>query len=207
MQGNYDRVAGFYDGLAKAVFGHAIGEAQRCMLALIPPEAKILVVGGGTGWILEEIARQHPEGLQLTYVEISRNMLARSRKRKGGKNRVSFVHGAIQEVCLEETYEVVITPFLFDNFSGNTASQVFQKINGCLREGGLWLFTDFRYPENSFRQRVLLRSMYLFFGFLCQLETSRLPDTALLFHRYGYRPIRQETFFKHFILSAAYRKQ
>lgn len=207
MQGNYDAVAGFYDHLAKAVFGNAINQAQRCMLELIPPEANILIVGGGTGWILKEITLLQPRGLQITYVEISKKMLCRSRQRSFGKNRVSFIHTAIQDVCLEGAYDVVITPFLFDNFSDKTFRQVFQKINGRLKEKGLWLFSDFQYPENSFRQKVLLRCMYLFFGFLCRLETSRLPDAAPLFHTYGYRRIRQENFFNCFILSAAYRKQ
>ena len=207
MQGNYDAVAGFYDRLGKAVFGNAINQAQLCMLEFIPPDANILIVGGGTGWILEEITRLQPRGLQISYVEISKRMLRRSRQRSFGKNRVSFIHAAIQDVCLEGTYDVVVTPFLFDNFSDKTLRQVFQKINGRLKENGLWLFTDFQYPENSFRQKMLLRSMYLFFGFLCRLETSRLPDAVPLFHTYGYRRIRQESFFNRFILSEAYRKQ
>lgn len=207
MQGNYDAVACFYDPLAKAVFGNAINQAQLCMLELIPPETNILIVGGGTGWILEEITLLQPRGLQITYVEISKKMLRRSKQRGFGKNRVLFIHAAIQDVCLDGDYDVVITPFLFDNFSAKTLGQVFQKINRRLKKKGLWLFTDFQYPENSVRQKVLLRSMYLFFGFLCRLETYRLPDAASLFHTYGYGCIREENFFNRFILSAAYRKQ
>jgi spermidine synthase len=84
MAGNYDNSASFYDGLSRLVFGRTLIAAQVAFLSSIPKNAKVLIIGGGTGWILEEITRLYPSGLTITYVEISANMMALSQKRNTG---------------------------------------------------------------------------------------------------------------------------
>jgi ubiquinone/menaquinone biosynthesis C-methylase UbiE len=57
MLNNYDRIARIYDKLSRMVFGKSIVRAQQSILPFITTPARMLIVGGGTGWILEEIAR------------------------------------------------------------------------------------------------------------------------------------------------------
>jgi ubiquinone/menaquinone biosynthesis C-methylase UbiE len=206
MRGNYDAVAGFYDRLSRLVFGDAIHRAQLFLLKAIPAKASVLIVGGGTGWILEEIARVHNTGLRITYVEISERMIQRSGKRNAGNNQLTFIHNSIQEARLEEVYDVVITPFLFDNFSADTLQVVFSKINQHLKNPGIWLYADFQNQENKLFLKVLLKVMYLFFGLLCNLETSNLPDSTILFDEHGYRKVRQRQFYDGFISTVIYQK-
>lgn len=206
MQGNYDPVAGFYDRLARLVFGDSIYQAHLFLLKAIPAEANILIVGGGTGWILEEISKIHKQGLKITYVEISEKMIDKSRKRNAGENHVKFICSPIQEAALEESYNVIITPFLFDNFSDETLKLVFNKVNQHLLSTGHWLFTDFQSQEENFSSKVLLRLMYLFFGFFCKLETSRLPDSTTLFYQNGYTAVDHQEFYNGFICSFIYQK-
>ena len=80
MSANYNNSAWFYDRLSRLVYGRALKNAQLFLLKFIPPDSKILIAGGGTGWILEEITRLHPEGLNITYVEIAPKMMALSKK-------------------------------------------------------------------------------------------------------------------------------
>lgn len=207
MHANYDAVAGYYDRLSQLVFGNALYKAQVYLIKAIPAEARVLIVGGGTGWILEEIAQIHGQGLQITYVEISERMLGRSKKRNAGNNKVTFISSAIQEAILEKEYDVVITPFLLDNFSDSMHKQVFRKIDNHCRRGGLWLCADFQIRENSLKQRLLLKTMYLFFGFLCNLDTASLPDSAMLFHLHNYRAVSQEQFYNGFVSSVIYQKK
>lgn len=207
MHGNYDAVAGYYDRLARLVFGDAIKQAHLFLLKAIPAGTSILIVGGGTGWILEEIANIHPQGLQITYVELSEKMMDRARKRAAGENRVTFICGAVQKASLEGYYDVVITPFLFDNFSEATLQLVFHKLDQHLKHGGLWLYTDFQQQKNRIYTRLLLRLMYLFFGFLCKLETSNVPDAAAQFQHHNYRIIREKKLMKGFIRSVVYEKR
>ncbi len=206
MHGNYDPVAPFYDILARAVFGNAIHKAQKFLLPVIPPESKILIVGGGTGRILEEICKLHCNGLSITYVEISAKMIARAKRRKKGRNNLSFINEAIQNFQLQGLYDVIITPFLLDNFSAETLRKVFRQLDNHLNKGGHWLFADFHVRNNKASQRFLLKLMYLFFNSLCGLETLALHDPHPLFRQYGYVPAMEKTFYRDFIRSVVYRK-
>lgn len=206
MHANYDAVAGIYDLMARVVYGRALEQAQLHLVNNIPPGAKVLIVGGGTGWILEALARRYSSGLQIVYVEVSGSMLSRARKRTIGQNQVAFIGQAIQNVVLETDFDVIITPFVLDNFTDSTLAQVFQKLDQHLRKKGLWLFADFQLNESKPYQKILLESMYLLFRITCKLEAKRLPDTARLFAAYEYRAISQQFFYSDFITSVTYQK-
>jgi len=98
MRNNYDRIARYYDFLSRMVFFRAQLKAQIEQLHFIPANSSVLIVGGGTGWILEEIAKVHSSGLRITYVEISAKMLELSRKRNVRANQVTFVHSPAEEL-------------------------------------------------------------------------------------------------------------
>lgn len=207
MHGNYDSVAPYYDLLARLVFGSSIQKAQIFLLPAIPQKARVLIVGGGTGWILREISKLHPGGLAITYVELSGKMMARAKSRATENNKLYFVNKAIQETALNGDYDIIITPFLLDNFSADTLRKVFQKLDHHLKHKGMWLFADFKGSGNSKGQKIVLKMMYLFFNLMCKLETSTLHDPSLLFQEYGYRPLRQKSFHKGFICSVVYQKK
>jgi ubiquinone/menaquinone biosynthesis C-methylase UbiE len=208
MVNNYDRIAANYDRLSRLVFRKAIVRAQQSLVPLLAPPARVLIVGGGTGWILEEIATVHPSGLAIDYVEISSNMLDLARTRDFKNNEVAFIHAAIEDYTAPTAYEVIMTPFLFDNFSRQRAQVVFQKLNNMLENGGWWLFTDFHIDKgmNRFWQKALLRSMYVFFKNISHVEANELPDVQALFKTYNFRIISETFHFGRFIRSAAYRK-
>ncbi|SEI72414.1 Methyltransferase domain-containing protein [Dyadobacter sp. SG02] len=208
MLNNYDRIATHYDQLSKLIFGKAIISAQQALLPLLTPPARVLVVGGGTGWILEEMAKICPSGLTIDYVEISSNMLELARKRDFKDNQVRFIHTGIEDYTAPAAYDVIMTPFLFDNFSPARAQVVFQKLDSILINGALWLFTDFHIDKNINRlwQKTLLRSMYVFFQNISHVEADQLPDMTRHFDNHDYH-LTSETFrFSRFIRSAAYRK-
>src|SRR5271170_2803408 len=128
MAANFNNSAWFYDKFSGLVYGRALINAQVYLLQYIPANANILIVGGGTGWILEEITKIHPSGLNITYVEIAEKMMTPSRKRNVGGNKVTFLNEPIEDVKDELIYDTVITPFLFDNFTEQTLQNVFSSI-------------------------------------------------------------------------------
>ena len=175
MTSNYDHIAGFYDRLSRLVFGSSIVRAQVCLLPFIPAGARILIIGGGTGWILEEIAALHPQGLTIDYIESSAKMIAISQKRNRQKNSVQFIHQPIEDYVLTTPYDVIITPFLFDNFPKDKIAYIFEKLHAYLKSNGLWLYADFTSGTgNPFWQKILLRIMYLFFRVTGAIETQKL---------------------------------
>jgi ubiquinone/menaquinone biosynthesis C-methylase UbiE len=206
MSANFNNSAWFYDRLSRLVFGRAIVNAQVYLLQYIPKNANILIVGGGTGWILDEITKLQPLGLNITYVEVSVKMTAVSKKRNIGHNRVVFINEAIENVNLRPGFDIVVTPFLFDNFREQTLQKVFINIHALLKPGGLWLNCNFQL-SGKWWQRILLKAMFLFFRIVCKIEGSKLPDIERLFGVYGYNTIVQQAFFGDFIISKVFTKQ
>jgi ubiquinone/menaquinone biosynthesis C-methylase UbiE len=204
MRGNYDNSAAFYDNLSRLVFGKALVTAQVHLLSRIPANSNVLIIGGGTGWILEEITKMHSSGLNISYVEISEKMMDISRKKNVGNNRITFINKPIQQVMLNQQ-DVIITPFLFDNFTEVNLHPLFAHIHAMLKTGGLWLNTDFQLT-GKWWQYILLKSMLLFFKVLCGVESWRLPDIGRQFKKYGYEIIEEKTFFNDFILTKMYNK-
>ncbi|MEO3405336.1 class I SAM-dependent methyltransferase [Mucilaginibacter sp. CAU 1740] len=206
MAANYDNSAWFYDKLSRLVYGKALVNAQVYLLRFVPANSKILIAGGGTGWILDELTKIHQSGLSITYVEISANMLALSQKRNTGNNEVVFVNNAVENVKLAKGFDVVITPFLFDNFLDETVNKVFNHLHRLLKPSGLWLNADFQLTGHWW-QNVMLQSMFVFFRLLCGIEASRLPAIEQRFDNAGYRVIEDKTFFGEFIVARVYRRR
>lgn len=205
---NYNRIAILYDQLSFLFFGRAQRSAQVALLHHIDRGSRILIVGGGTGWILQEIAKMHPTGLDITYVEISQNMIRLSRRRNAGINAVHFVNEAIENFSSATPFDIVITGFLFDNFSEEKARIVFPLLHSWLKPGGKWLFTDFdaEQARRHYWQRLMLSAMYLFFRPVCNVEAKQLLSFKALFNNAGYITISHTETYRRFISSVAYQK-
>src|ERR1700744_2328908 len=162
MAANFNNAAWFYDALARLVYGKALVNAQVYLLKHITPNSRVLIVGGGTGWVLEQLSTIHPSGLDITYVDVSVNMMALARKRNAGANKVTFITGAIEDMVITTQFDTVLTPFLLDNFTEENLNNLFNHIHQNLKPGGLWLNTSFQL-SGKWWQPVLLKTMFVFF--------------------------------------------
>jgi len=207
-QNNYDRIAPYYDTLSRLVFFKAQVKAQINQLSFIPANSNVLIIGGGTGWVLEEIAKIHPQGLNITYVEISEKMLVLSKKRKTGENEVTYIHAPAEEFKTTKNYEIILTAFLFDNFAADRIQYVFTELNNMLKPGGTWLFCDFYYSEVRGKkwQWYLLKTMYLFFNKISNVEAKALINTERNFAVYQYQPLATAYYYGGFIKAITYQK-
>ena len=205
MPANFNNSAWFYDRLSRVVYGKALVNAQRFLLQYIPANANVLIVGGGTGWILEEITKIQPSGLAITYAEIAEKMMALSKRRHAGDNQVVFINEAIENADLNLGFDIVITPFLLDNFTEAELQEIFNSMHSLLNPGGLWLNSSFQLT-GKWWQAVLLKSMFLFFRMVCGVEASKLPNIKRQFSWHDYRLLEKQTFFNEFVLSTVYEK-
>jgi ubiquinone/menaquinone biosynthesis C-methylase UbiE len=208
MKNNYDHIAPYYDFLSRMVFFRTQVKAQSDQLKFIPANSKVLIVGGGTGWILEEIAKIHPSGLSIVYVEISEKMLNISRKRNTMSNQVEYIHAAAEDFETHQKFDVIITAFLFDNFSGKTILTVFNKLHQLLNAGGYWLFSDFYYNRESGKkwQYYLLKTMYIFFSKISDVEAKMLINTEDIFINHNYNAVEVQHYYAGFIKAIVYQK-
>ena len=208
MPANYDNITTIYDFISRIVYGKSIVKAQVSLLKFIPPKSRLLIVGGGTGWVLEEIAKQHSTDLIIDYVESSAQMIAMSQKRNYGSNVIHFINLPIEQFEPDGLYDVILTPFLFDNFKEDKLEMVFTRLHAALKSKGMWLYADFE-PINSnslFWQKLLLKIMYLFFRITCGIETSELINIQGYFAS-DFQILFKSHFYADFIQAVAYQKK
>ncbi|MEH6308443.1 class I SAM-dependent methyltransferase [Olivibacter sp. CPCC 100613] len=209
MRNNYDNIASLYDRLSRLVFGRAQVNVQLDLIHTIASNSRILIVGGGSGWILEALAKLYPQGLMITYVEISANMLRIARNRYYGNNKVVFVEQAIEDyVAAPNSYDVIITSFLFDNFLRSKAEKVFRHLTALLVNEGRWLYADFYLePQKKNRwKKGMLHLMYKFFGYVCRVEAKKLIDMEPYFQENGYRVLFCSLRYFGFVKGIVYQK-
>jgi len=205
MSNGYDNVSFFYDRLSRLVFGNKLHTAQCHFLAAIMPADHILIVGGGSGQLLNDITKLHPRDLNITYIDASQGMIALAKQRDTGDNKVSFITGQVQHITLSSDYDIIITAFLFDNFAEETAAAIFRHLDSALHTNGRWLYTDFANSHHS-TYRLVLKIMYLFFRKLCGIQASQLPDMNKVFSQCGYTQLREQKFMSDFVITREYAK-
>ena len=151
----------------------------------IPSGASVLIVGGGTGWLLEPLLAGSPPG-RIVYLEASANMLARTSRRMLKRQLLGTVEFRLgNETTLHDDFDVIITPFVLDLFTDETLqTQFIPRLHNALKPGGLWLVTDF-VQTDIWWQRALLWSMIGFFRLTANIETRQLADWQQLMAQSG----------------------
>jgi ubiquinone/menaquinone biosynthesis C-methylase UbiE len=167
----------------------------------------VLVVGGGTGWILDEVSKLNRKNISIVYVEKSSKMIELSKKRKHENVAVEFVCSGIERYKTDEHFDVILTPFVFDNFIEKKIQYVFQRLDALLHQRGFWLYADFvNYQEvqRAWKQ-YFLKTMYIFFSLAANIETKKLIDMRPYFTE-KYKMVTQQFYYRRFIESIVYRK-
>ena len=207
MGNNYNSIANIYDVLSRVVFGKSIMKAQIFLLKYIPENSKVLIVGGGTGWILSELSKMYEKGIEIMYVEKSAKMIALSKQKNIQHNSVEFINAGIEEFPTGKKFDIIFTAFLFDNFLPEKIEFVFSKLNQLLKPNGLWLYADFMNDKMNSKwwQKFLLKTMYLFFKITCNIETQQLINMSAYFAG-GYNKLSEKYFYSRFIKSMVYKK-
>ncbi len=207
MGNNYNSIANIYDVLSRLVFGKSIMNAQIFLLKYVPENSKVLIVGGGTGWVLSALSEIYDKGIEITYVEKSVKMIELSKQKNIQRNSVEFINEGIEEFSTEKKFDVIFTAFLFDNFLPEKIEFVFSKLDQLLTQNGLWLYADFMNDKINSRwwQKFLLKTMYLFFKITCNIETQQLFNMNTYFSE-GYNKLSEKYFYSNFIKSVVYKK-
>jgi ubiquinone/menaquinone biosynthesis C-methylase UbiE len=211
----FDRLAPIYDSLARMIYGKSIVQAQTCFLGIIPPLSKVLILGGGTGWLLTELLRDHPT-CEVWYIESSANMLSMAIKKSGNPNQVHFILGTEEDIPAYARrrrdsergptcgFDIVITHFFLDLFAPLTLQRVVQKISLASKPSALWVVADF-VDRNKWWQLCLLKVMYSFFSRACRIEARTLPPWGGVLVQSGLRMVQRRLYYAGFIESAVYR--
>jgi tRNA (cmo5U34)-methyltransferase len=198
----YDAIAPFYDRLARLVFGRSIVQAQIAYLDVIPANSKVLILGGGTGWLLEELLKRENQ-CHYFYLDASAEMIYRTRKRVGENPQVTYLHGRLDSIPGDVIFDITIANFFFDQFdTGDVRSILYGLKNSLTREGKI-LITEFQ--ATKWWHKAMLLTMYRFFSSIRAVVNRSLPHWKLCFQEEGFQITQEKRFFGDFILSVVYR--
>lgn len=181
----FDRIAPVYDALTRLVFGRQLQRAQTELLgsvALPDRGASILIVGGGTGFLLLEVLRKFPR-CRVLHLEASGEMNRRATRRLLRKytsgtvpETVDFRTGNETTLGADEQFDLILLPFVLDLFTETSLKTHFlPRLQVATAPGGQWLVTDFVNSSGG-HHRALLWVMFRFFRLTAGIEALHLPD-------------------------------
>ncbi len=205
---NFDSVAWCYDFLSSLVFGDKIKKSQTVLFQHINDNSKVLIIGGGTGWVILELM-QAKKVSRIDYIELSEKMLQKARSiSQTDKNiMLNFIHGDENSIPEGETYDIVISFYFLDLFQKERLEKVISKLVNGLRLEGKLLLADFNVSSPSpLLHKLLVKTMYLFFSLTCRIETKKLIDPRPLLNSYNLHSCYRTSFFNGLIVSEAFRK-
>ena len=204
-QPSYNKIAKNYDFLSRLVFFKSQVKAQTEQLGYLSHCKSLLLVGGGTGWILEDL-NAIKEPIKIVFVETAAAMIALARK-VDTHHHIEFVHQDIEAYQGDRVFDAVLTPFLFDNFDRAKAERVFARIDALLLPRGIWLYVDFHLNKQSaWWKSALLKTMQLFFRLINVVRVNDLVDVAPFF-KGQYVIVAEKHYYGDFIKAAVYEKQ
>ncbi len=209
MKTGFDSIAWCYDFLSRLVFGKRIKNSQVILLDHIKEHDSVLIIGGGTGWIIHEILKVSSP-VQIDYIESSVQMLTKARTivLEQSTAQVNFILGDESFIIEKDKYDIVIAFYFFDLFKKERLNAIVASMNKALKQGGYLLYADFNVHATSpWFHKVLLKVMYVFFRYLCAVEAQSLivMNTILTKHSLVCRKSIPSS--NGFMVSEAYQKQ
>lgn len=213
LSASFDPVASFYDPLARLIFGEAISKAQFIFLDQIPRRSRILIIGGGSGWILKKVLEE-TRPASVLYLEASGKMLQKAKqavKHIANNSLVQFQLGTERDITNQAQFEVIITNFFLDLFSEKELKNTTYILNEALKYNGLWLATDFINPPGTWFKKfiatLLFKCMYLFFRATCKIPAKELPDWENLLDSYSLLQLKSAYFYGSLIKATVWQKR
>lgn len=194
---DFNAIAPVYDFLKRLVFGQSIFWAAASHLNLITENCRVLVLGGGTGYILPHIRAK-----QIDYVELSSKMLALAKERVC-PSPITFYCQSFETFESTHSYDIVVCEFFLDLFDQHSLGMTLLKIKELLSPGGNLIVTDFE-KGNRFWKISLSALMHLFFRLTANLQSRSLSSIHEVILKNGFICHKETLVFYDFIFSRAY---
>lgn len=192
-------MASVYDRLASLVFGKQWRKIQMAPAFRVQDKQEILVVGGGSGKVLEGLHQDQ----RVTYVELSGRMIERAKGRISVA-QIDFIAGDYLTWDNALKFDVILFPFFLDVFSESNLQLILAKARKELGPHGELHVIDFK-KGGAFRNS-LVKLMYIFFRSIASLEGKKLLDLDHKIANAGFERIHYQEFFNDWIFYSTYRK-
>lgn len=198
---NYSNTTSYYQFLSQLIFGRALIDAQTESFNRLSENSDILIAGGGDGEFLKYIK---PFYGRLDFLDISEKMVLKARSKT--KAEVNWIVCDVFEFMPEHKYDHIIVPFLLDNFNDEQCRTIVPGFMEWLEPDGSIIVID--YTENpNLWQKILLKSMYLFFSVFAGVRVKNIPPMEKIFKENAFRKTMMSKSFYKFIEIKTYRKE
>ncbi len=111
---------------------------------------RILEVGPGTGTVTSHLVRALGPQDRLDLVEVNDEFVAHLRRRldreasfRAVAERTQILHGRVEQVTTEETYDRIVSGLPLNNFSVAEVEQILDTFTRILRPGGILSFFEY----------------------------------------------------------------
>lgn len=192
---DFDSIASFYDRLAKFVFGNALLDAQLQHLPEISERDHVLIIGGGTGEILEHI----PLCEEVIFLEKSRKMIKRAEMRLVNRP-IDFIRQDFFDFETDQKFDVILCPFFLDCFDEVNLEKAISKCTNHLAKQGSLVVIDF---DEKRVHPFLLMTMMLFFRLFSKLQSKSLLPIRKIIQQNRFKE-QEVKFLKKGVFSGVY---
>lgn len=196
----FDFLAPFYDRLARLFIGKSIVISQLYFLKHFKKCKHLLILGGGTGWLLDSLCKECPD-VCIDYIDVSPSMMNEAKKRARNNQRINFIQGTEDDIP-DRLYDGVITNFYLDMFDEKSLYLVIGKVKSSLTNSAFWVVTDFVIARRG--HELMLWWMYRFFRIIARIEATRLPDWQSQMKAEGIELLESKKFKNGFIAANLY---
>lgn len=164
----FDKVSWFYDAIAGLVFGREWADIQLAPLKHISSSDRVLIVGGGTGQLLEQL---HVN--EVVFLDLSEKMLEKAKNRVC-QSPVEFVNSDYLEWKTNRQFDVIVLQFFLDVFQQEQLRMAIEQSRNMLSEKGKVVVMDFQ--KAAWWRNNLVKVMYWFFRFTSGVKGQNLQD-------------------------------
>lgn len=194
---DFDRIAPLYDRLVSLTFGKSLMNCQVTHLNRLHKASNILVLGGGSGKILQHL----PKGSCITYIDKSSKMIKLAKGRKKD-DHIEFLAMDFLDFISSIKYDAIICPFFLDCFDKQTLQSVLIKVKKILKPSGHLIVADFDVNNTHW---LISSGMHAFFKMVARLQSSQLQPIDEMIVSNRLKLVEKKYFLRKMIFSGYYR--
>ena len=151
------RVNGYDDHMRRNIEGSSRFYAYTASLLPAAADAQVLDLGCGTGLELEEYFSLNPSA-QVTGIDLSDAML-NALKSKFPEKNLKLIQASYFDVPLDEgKYDAAVSVESLHHFSAEKKAQLYRKLHDALKEGGVFVLTDY-FAESEEMEKEYFRNL------------------------------------------------
>lgn len=199
----FSAIAPVYDSIVKLVFGERLWNLQDAILQDLPLGDNCLIIGGGTGKILE-FAVERNLASNYFYAELSDKMIAQAQARLASLKH-KIIYSNDWKDWQNKSFDYIILPFVLDCYSAENARLLVIELSKCMSKNGKLVLVDF-FKTNNHLQSLFIKSLYLFFRFFIKIESKKLPPYHEIFSQIGFEMERKKTAYHDWIQGIVWTK-